>query len=467
MGDINPPPDDPIVMVPCDDCGRMVPQMNLTIHKLRACQGRARLSSTTETLDDSAIPMEIDDPPTSWTPTLESPPRRDGNRVVPSTEYETPPNGSRIRRRRMLSKRLRNNDGSNREIEIDDDQVPHSGQVVDLVDSSDSSQPSSENSTDNTNADEWACPKCTLLNSNQEPVCAACHYRNPDIERAPDPVRTERLIDGTPGPATPLMYVSSGALLGGVLGAAGSFMQGRNLFSGVAEGAMGGAVGGAFLNEVLRNPVANQAGTAGANAPYNANNIAQARSSAAMGMAGYPSMTSDLGLPNSGAGRMQPRSSYRVVQQRSGNGVTTIITGGNGTTQLHRTIQGSGFPAGINDPVFNLILHSLMQQGASTTGGNMNTDGWDYEQLLRAFGDGTENLGADEREISQLPSSIVQNPEKELPEEARQCLICLEEFQSGESRKCLPCLHGFHEACADKWLRNNGSCPICKHRITS
>jgi hypothetical protein len=97
--------------------------------------------------------------------------------------------------------------------------------------------------------------------------------------------------------------------------------------------------------------------------------------------------------------------------------------------------------------------------------GNTGIDAMNYEQLLNAFGDGTENMGADESEIRRLPSHIVgDNP---LPEDARQCLICLEDFEKGESRTILPCLHGFHQNCCHKWLKTNGKCPVCKHPITS
>ena len=87
-----------------------------------------------------------------------------------------------------------------------------------------------------------------------------------------------------------------------------------------------------------------------------------------------------------------------------------------------------------------------------------------YEQLLAAFGDGTENLGASAQTISCLPVARVSDPER-LPEDARQCLICLEDFEEGQERKTLPCLHGYHSQCVDKWLQTNASCPVCKFRV--
>ena len=92
-------------------------------------------------------------------------------------------------------------------------------------------------------------------------------------------------------------------------------------------------------------------------------------------------------------------------------------------------------------------------------------DSMNYEQLLNAFGDGTENMGAEEGEIRRLPTHIV--GDNQLPEDARQCLICLEDFEKDDSRTILPCLHGFHQKCCLKWLKTNGKCPICKHPISS
>eukprot|EP00957_Ditylum_brightwellii_P021361 1611060-Ditylum_brightwellii.AAC.1 len=90
-----------------------------------------------------------------------------------------------------------------------------------------------------------------------------------------------------------------------------------------------------------------------------------------------------------------------------------------------------------------------------------------YERLLEIFGDGTENIarGASAHTINSLPESTIKNVAKDLPFDKRQCMICLEDFKYGDKRKVMPCFHGFHSGCVDRWLRANGSCPICKHPI--
>ena len=124
-----------------------------------------------------------------------------------------------------------------------------------------------------------------------------------------------------------------------------------------------------------------------------------------------------------------------------------------------------------NDPMMALLMGQVLgypQAGMAMGGGGgggMNVEGMSYEQILQAFGDGSENRGAEEATISSLPTSAIKDVEKDLPINARQCLICLEDFKNGDVRKTMPCLHGFHEDCLDRWLRTNGSCPICKHSI--
>uniref|UniRef100_A0A7N0TDD1 RING-type E3 ubiquitin transferase n=1 Tax=Kalanchoe fedtschenkoi TaxID=63787 RepID=A0A7N0TDD1_KALFE len=47
------------------------------------------------------------------------------------------------------------------------------------------------------------------------------------------------------------------------------------------------------------------------------------------------------------------------------------------------------------------------------------------------------------------------------------CTVCLEQVNQGELVRTLPCLHQFHVNCIDPWLRQQGTCPICKFRVSS
>lgn len=47
------------------------------------------------------------------------------------------------------------------------------------------------------------------------------------------------------------------------------------------------------------------------------------------------------------------------------------------------------------------------------------------------------------------------------------CTICLEQVKRGDLLRTLPCLHQFHANCIDPWLRQQGTCPVCKLRVGS
>ena len=44
------------------------------------------------------------------------------------------------------------------------------------------------------------------------------------------------------------------------------------------------------------------------------------------------------------------------------------------------------------------------------------------------------------------------------------CIICMQNYKEREYFRLLPeCNHGYHKRCIDKWLKKNGTCPICRH----
>ncbi|GAB4831822.1 E3 ubiquitin-protein ligase sdir1 [Ancistrocladus abbreviatus] len=47
------------------------------------------------------------------------------------------------------------------------------------------------------------------------------------------------------------------------------------------------------------------------------------------------------------------------------------------------------------------------------------------------------------------------------------CSVCLEQVNVGELIRSLPCLHQFHANCIDPWLRQQGTCPVCKFKVGS
>lgn len=45
------------------------------------------------------------------------------------------------------------------------------------------------------------------------------------------------------------------------------------------------------------------------------------------------------------------------------------------------------------------------------------------------------------------------------------CSVCLEQVNVGEVIRSLPCLHQYHASCIDPWLRQQGTCPVCKFKV--
>jgi len=45
------------------------------------------------------------------------------------------------------------------------------------------------------------------------------------------------------------------------------------------------------------------------------------------------------------------------------------------------------------------------------------------------------------------------------------CIICIEQFKTGQFKKTLLCHHTFHKKCIDGWLYCNNTCPTCRRKI--
>jgi len=329
-------------------------------------------------------------------------------------------------------------------------------QVIDLMDDDDDMGAVEQ---------QWTCPRCTLLNPMTSVHCGACNNRNPSASpRPPDPVRRERLIGGdddwmmSGGGMGPVQehfmysgmsgggnrnnnnnnaaaYLGGGALVGGILGAAASYARGRPAALGAFEGAMQGAISGAFASEMFRD---------GDNAHM------------------QQQQSQSQGSRRSSRRTNPPIRTTRTV--RHGNGIsTTTTTSWSSSSSLSQTRRGNS--RGM-DPVTSMMMQSMLATSPGRfhrAGLGASVDGMSYEQLLARFGDGSEMMGASDQQVASLPVAAVDDTP--LPQDSCQCSICLENFQTGDKRKILPCLHSFHESCVDKWLKQNGACPICKHRL--
>lgn len=342
----------------------------------------------------------------------------------------------------------------------------------------------------------WSCPMCTLQNSYHRLFCDACHTRRPNTaHRPPDPVRTERLIQpdshwdlfttsttmpglstshprqssnwetsfsasspshmGSPSPSSSLGYLSGGALFGGVLGAAGAYLQGHSMSTAAMRGAMSGAIGGVVLQEIRRQQEQEQHQhlQRDAGADHSDNNSDFYYNPYATDHQHGRTRTAERRRQRRPTTREPPHNSFTILSARTSanpfnrSGMTTFNTDPRGMGEME-----------------NLLRVALMGGTNSRRMRIPDIDRMNYEQLLEMFGDGSEYRGADEQVVQSLPTAIVTDP-TQLPSDHAQCMICLETFQGGQQRKTLPCLHGFHTECVDKWLRTNATCPICKFDV--
>jgi len=85
----------------------------------------------------------------------------------------------------------------------------------------------------------------------------------------------------------------------------------------------------------------------------------------------------------------------------------------------------------------------------------------DYERLLQ-LDQSTRQHGSNREEIKKYCPTRKIAPQEEI----ETCTICLEEMQVGKTVRELSCGHYFHSRCADKWLKVNKVCPICRLPIT-
>ena len=345
--------------------------------------------------------------------------------------------------------------------------------------------------------EHWTCSRCTLINPMASSYCEACLSPNQNRTRQPDPVRRERLIyepeesmmnhyydDDHHLPhhdnrhrreanGSAASYLSGGAIMGGLLGAAASYARGRSMTSGALSGAMQGALGGAVFNEVFRESTINepprrqqssssQSSTRsrrGRRRPYQDEwEIASGANNDSSQRERRRRRSSQSG-PH---GSLSSQRSRRHVASMNGHPTTTTIISTPQGTRIIVNGNGSGSALMRSGPIDGGIPSSMLLQALLTSphgqfvGGGSGIDGMSYEQLLSRFGDGSENMGASEGQISSLPESTVDDVAS-LPPDCRQCSICLEDFKDGDKRKILPCLHGFHHDCVNKWLRQNGT----------
>lgn len=112
----------------------------------------------------------------------------------------------------------------------------------------------------------------------------------------------------------------------------------------------------------------------------------------------------------------------------------------------------------------------IINRNQGTNFNNMNNDF--MSMLIGRFVDlesmgqlNRENLNpVDQNILEMLPEFEVQNLSK-LPEDKRNCIICLSDFEVRDKAITLPCTHYFHTQCIKSWFAGHNTCPICKYPL--
>ncbi len=66
--------------------------------------------------------------------------------------------------------------------------------------------------------------------------------------------------------------------------------------------------------------------------------------------------------------------------------------------------------------------------------------------------------------LSSLPEFPIEDINK-LPEDKKDCIVCLTKYENKENAIILPCTHFFHKDCIKDWFKRQNTCPICKFAI--
>lgn len=85
------------------------------------------------------------------------------------------------------------------------------------------------------------------------------------------------------------------------------------------------------------------------------------------------------------------------------------------------------------------------------------------EDLLNFLNQSPDNP-VNEEILRELPEFKIEDPTK-IPQEKRDCVICMNQYVAGDNVTIIPCTHIFHKDCITTWFKSNNTCPICKHVI--
>lgn len=330
---------------------------------------------------------------------------------------------------------------------------------------------------------QWACSECTFLNDREVFRCEMCGARIPMEERPPDSTRRDILIDDSPldwerfrqlarrhNEAVRTIRVGSGGGGGGTGG--GSSMS--DAAAGSAIGAIGAGVASAMMSPSVRP----------------GRMLSSMMQGALLGGVAGAAIGPELRRTPSGGSERGTRASRREDphnlldleslyanherRQAASSTVHDAAVGADRDGSRHAMANHLHAMRDMRDLETTMLRDALQRVALSDLRGR---PGVVLRVRRRVNGDDGGHGGwyAPESESNQpaAAASIANLPEEVLsreslarmPEDGRQCCICLEQYRSRDVVTRLPCLHVYHGACIKNWLQTSGTCPQCKRRV--
>ena len=140
------------------------------------------------------------------------------------------------------------------------------------------------------------------------------------------------------------------------------------------------------------------------------------------------------------------------------NGNSPNITGGMGNPDFFTNFFNNDMNNGNMQGMRRIMIPmSFMGNGM----GNQN----DMNDLIERMLHYSRDNPTDAAIVSELPETQIDDIKK-LDKDKQNCVICMEDFKTGDKSTNLPCLHMFHTNCIQNWLKKQNTCPICKFKLT-
>ena len=155
-----------------------------------------------------------------------------------------------------------------------------------------------------------------------------------------------------------------------------------------------------------------------------------------------------------------------TIRQTGQNGnriITRVYPNNNGLLDIQQQ-QNLNFISRLNRRHNNNLNNAFMDFGGRRHGNNVFNR---FDNLIQEMMNSEQNRErpTDKQLFNEFPETKIEDINK-LDPEKRNCVICLEDFKSGEKATLLPCVHLFHKNCIKSWLKSKNNCPICKFELT-